>query len=84
MVSARSRTALLGLLASLAVSLVLWAVFGVPAFLVVVPFVPFVFRRDDRPPVRECPVCGYRTRDPEFDHCPRDGHRLDEHSHGPD
>ncbi len=84
MVSARSRTALLGLLASLAVSLVLWAVFGVPAFLVVVPFVPFVFRRDDRPPARECPVCGYRTRDPEFDHCPRDGHRLDEHSDGPD
>ena len=82
MVSARSRTALFGLLASLAVSLVLWVVFGVPAFLVVVPFVPFLFRRGDQPPVRGCPVCGYRTRDPGFDHCPRDGHRLDEDSNG--
>ncbi len=78
MVSARSRTALLGFLASLALSVVLWVVFGVPAFLVVVPFVPFLFRRGQRPPVRECPVCGFQARDPEFEHCPRDGHRLEE------
>jgi hypothetical protein len=77
MVSARSTTALLGLVASLALSVVLWVVFGVPAFLAVVPFVPFVFRRGDCSPVRECPVCGFRTRDPEFEHCPRDGHRLE-------
>ena len=78
MVSARSATALVGLLASLAVSLVLWYVFDVPAFLLVVPFVPFLFRRDDRPPARECPACGYRTHDPEYTHCPRDGNRLEE------
>jgi hypothetical protein len=65
MVSARSATALVGLVASLAVSLALW-------------FVPFLFRREDRPPVRECPVCGFRTRDEGYEYCPRDGHRLEE------
>lgn len=78
MVSARSTTALVGLLASLAVSIVLWIVFDVPAFLVVVPFVPFLFRRGERRPPRECPVCGFRTRDEAFEYCPRDGHRLEE------
>ncbi len=78
MVSARSRTALLGFLASLAVSVLLWIGFGVPAFLVVIPFVPFLFRREKRLPAQECPVCGFRTRDPEFEYCPRDGHQLEE------
>jgi hypothetical protein len=77
MVSARSATAVVGLLASLGVSVVLWVAFDVPAFLVVVPFVPFLFRRGERPPVRECPVCGFRTRDRDHDYCPRDGHRLE-------
>lgn len=78
MVSARSATALVGLAASLAVSLALWVWLGIPAFLVVVPFVPFLFRREDRPAVRECPVCGFRTRDEGYEYCPRDGHRLEE------
>jgi hypothetical protein len=78
MVSARSATALVGLLLSLAASVVLWVAFDIPAFLVVVPFVPFLLRRGERPPVRECPVCGFRTRDPDHDFCPRDGHRLEE------
>jgi len=77
MVSARSRTAVLGLLASLALSVALWVGFGVPAFLVVVPFIPFLFRREDRPPVCECPVCGFQTREEDFEFCPRDGHRLE-------
>jgi hypothetical protein len=47
-------------------------------FFLFVPFVPFLFRgARERPPVRECPVCGFRTRDPEYDYCPRDGHRLE-------
>lgn len=78
MVSARSATALFGFLASLAVSVVLWFWLEIPAFLVVVPFVPFLFRRDEQPPVRECPVCGFRTRDEGYEYCPRDGHRLEE------
>jgi hypothetical protein len=78
MVSARSATALVGLLVSLAASVVVWFAFGVPAFLVVFPFVPFLFRGRERPPVRECPVCGFRTRDRDYEYCPRDGHRLEE------
>jgi hypothetical protein len=78
MVSARSATALVGFLVSLALSVALWFWFEIPAFLIVVPFVPFLFRREDRPPVRECPVCGFRTRDEDYNYCPRDGHRLEQ------
>ncbi|MFB6071586.1 MAG: hypothetical protein ABEJ88_01310 [Halobacterium sp.] len=79
MVSARAATALAGVLASLAVSFVLWQVFGVPLFFLAVPFVPFLFRKrsDQRPPVRECSECGFRTRDPDFEYCPRDGTELE-------
>lgn len=81
MVSARVATAAAGVLASLAVSFVLWHVFGVGVFFLAVPFVPLLFRRrfeDSEPPVHECPECGFRTRDAEFDYCPRDGTRLQE------
>ena len=77
MVSSRTATAVAGLLLSLAVSLVLWWQFDTFLFFLVVPFVPFLFRSQERPPVRECPVCGFRTRNEEYDYCPRDGHRLD-------
>ncbi|MFC3476906.1 hypothetical protein [Halobacterium litoreum] len=78
MVSARTATAAVGVLASLAVSVVLWQVFDVALFFLAVPFVPFLFRsRDDRPSVRECPACGFRTRDAGFDYCPRDGTELE-------
>jgi len=30
----------------------------------------------DAVPVRECPACDFRSRDPEYDYCPRDGRRL--------
>ncbi|MFB6269177.1 MAG: hypothetical protein ABEH83_04480 [Halobacterium sp.] len=81
MVSARLATAAVGVVASLAVSVLLWKVYGVPLFFLAVPFVPFLFRgleSDSRPPVSECPECGFRTRDPEFAYCPRDGTRLEE------
>jgi len=78
MVSARAATAAVGVLASLAVSVVVWQVFDVALFFLAVPFVPFLFRgRGDRPPVRECPECGFRTRDDGFDFCPRDGTELE-------
>jgi hypothetical protein len=79
MVDSRLATAAVGLLASLAVSVALWLYFDTFLFFLLVPFVPFLFGRGERaaPPVRECPVCGFRTRDEEFDYCPRDGHRLE-------
>ena len=80
----RSRllTAAVGLLASLLVSVAAYVYFD--TLLLFLPLVPFLFRGlgDDgsaatEPSVRECPRCGYRTRNPEHDHCPRDGARLD-------
>jgi len=82
-VSSRAATAVAGLLVSLAVSAALWHYFDSLLFFLFVPFVPFLFRRaggadtDGRPEVAECPVCGYRTADPEHDYCPRDGTRLE-------
>lgn len=82
MVSSRVLTALAGLVASIVLSVVLWRVFGTPFFFLFVPFVPFLLRgrgdEEARPPVRSCPACGFETRDPRFDYCPRDGTRLDE------
>jgi hypothetical protein len=74
-VRARTATAVAGLLASLAVSALLWWYFDTLLVFLLVPFVPFLFRsRDD---VRECPVCGFRTREETHEYCPRDGHRLE-------
>lgn len=79
MLSSRTATALAGLVASLAVSVLLWWYFESLLVFLVVPFVPFLFRdgNGERPPVRECPRCGFRTRSPEYEYCPRDGTRLE-------
>lgn len=79
MLSARTATAVVGLLASLALTVALWWYFETLLVFLFVPFVPFLFRsrESDQPPVRECPVCGFQTRTEEFEYCPRDGHRLD-------
>jgi hypothetical protein len=78
MVGARTLTAVVGIAVSLAVSVAVWYYFDSLLLFLFVPFVPFLFRgRGERPPVRECPVCGFRTRDPEVDYCPRDGTRLE-------
>ncbi|MXR19427.1 hypothetical protein [Halobacterium bonnevillei] len=79
MVSSRVATAAAGVLASLLVSVVVWKVFGVGLFFLAVPFVPLLFRErssDSEPTVHECPECGFRTRTPDFEYCPRDGTRL--------
>lgn len=76
---ARVATAIAGLVASVLLSVVAWVYFDLPAFLVFLPFVPFLFRRGsdaESPSVRECPVCDFRTRDPNYEYCPRDGERL--------
>ncbi|MFC7167681.1 hypothetical protein [Halospeciosus flavus] len=81
MVSSRTATALVGLLASLAISVVAWVYFDTLFLFLFVPFIPFLLSRGgetpEQPPVRECPTCGFRTRDPNYDYCPRDGTELD-------
>jgi hypothetical protein len=84
MVGSRAATAAVGLLASLAISVVAWVYFDSLLLFLFVPFVPFLFRGfggDERaqetPSVKECPTCGFQTADDEFDYCPRDGRRLD-------
>ena len=67
-----------GLLGSLLLSVAAYVYFDTLLLFLFVPFVPFLFRRStDRPPVRRCPTCGFRTRSPEFDYCPRDGTELE-------
>lgn len=85
MAGSRALTALAGLLVSLAVSALIYLQTGSLLLFLFVPFVPFLFssslRRDDdddRPPVKACPQCEFRTREPGFDYCPRDGRRLRE------
>lgn len=80
MVSSRTATAAVGVLVSLVVSVAAWVYFDTLLLFLVVPFVPFLFRRGrtgGRPPVERCPVCGFETREPSFTHCPRDGTPLE-------
>ena len=74
----RLATAITGLLVSLLISLVVWEMFGFPFLFLFVPIVPFLFRRGSTtaPTPRQCPECGFTTRDPEFSYCPRDGTAL--------
>lgn len=80
MVGTRGLVALLGLGLSAALSAALWYVFDVPFVLLFLPFVPFFFLRRrgvaDATPKKRCPACGYETRNPSYDYCPRDGTRL--------
>jgi hypothetical protein len=82
MVGSRTLTALVGIVASLALSALLYAYTDSLLFFLFVPFIPFLFARRDegtnRPPVRECSRCEFTTRNPEFEYCPRDGSRLHE------
>lgn len=79
----RLGTALIGLSVGLAVSLAAWVYFDTFLLFLFLPFVPFFFRRGGRATApaadrsrRRCPQCGFETREPEFEYCPRDGTRL--------
>lgn len=86
MFGSRSLTALAGLIVSIALSVLLWLYFQTLLVFLFLPFVPFLFRglsdagtdRTSQPPARECPQCGFRSTDPGYEYCPRDGRRLDE------
>lgn len=73
----RSATATVAVIASLAISIAIAAYLDSFVFFLFVPFVPFLFSdRDEGEEIRECPVCGFRTRDGTYDYCPRDGEEL--------
>jgi hypothetical protein len=77
MVSSRTATALVGLAASVLVSVAGWVYFDTLLFFLVVPFVPVLFRRrGEEPTAKRCPACGFETREASFSHCPRDGTPL--------
>lgn len=80
MVGSRTLTAAVGVVASVAVSVLAYVYLDTLAVFLVVPFVPFLFRRGERdpPPTRRCPECGFGSRDPDVRYCPRDGTALGE------
>lgn len=82
MVRSRTVTAIAGIVASLLVSAAAWYLFDTALFFLLVPFVPFLFRRKagrdaSTSDVSTCPVCGFRTRNMTFEYCPRDGTELE-------
>ena len=84
MVGSRTATALVGLVASLVITVAAWQVFDTRFVFFVLPFVPFLFRRrggtgtgPSTASVRTCPNCGFRNENEEFTHCPRDGTPLE-------
>jgi hypothetical protein len=74
-------TAAAGLLASVLLSAAAYVYFDTLLLFLFVPFIPFLFRgRSNRPPVRRCPECGFQSRSPDVEYCPRDGTQLVEKS----
>jgi hypothetical protein len=82
MVNSRTLTAAAGLAIGLVISVVAYVQYDTLLVLFVLPFVPILFRNraenEVDSAVKECPVCAFRTTDPAFTYCPRDGHRLEE------
>lgn len=74
MVGSRTATAAVGL----AVSVGAWYYFDTLIAFLLLPFVPVLFGRgDDGASRRECPACGFTSRDPSVEYCPHDGTHLD-------
>ncbi|WP_440769085.1 hypothetical protein [Natronorubrum sp. DTA28] len=70
-------------------SVAAWVYFETVLFFLFLPFVPFVFgwgrsngtdERSRQRTAKRCPACSFRTTDPSFEYCPRDGRRLREES----
>lgn len=70
-------TASVGILASIAISVLAWQYFDTFLLFLLIPFVPFLFggRSSSR---KRCPRCGFETTSEAFEYCPRDGTRLNE------
>lgn len=85
MARSRTFTAIAGLVLGLVVSVAAWIVLETLLLFLFLPFVPVVMgwgRGDetdsDTESVKQCPSCSFRSTDPTFDYCPRDGRRLRE------
>ena len=78
MVGSRTFTALVGLAASVAISVVAYVHLDTLFVFLFLPFVPLLFggRRDHGGAARTCPQCGFTTRSSEARYCPRDGTEL--------
>nr|WP_227779147.1 hypothetical protein [Haladaptatus pallidirubidus] len=78
MVRSRTVTALIGVIASLLISALLWWYFDSFVFFLFVPFIPFFFRSAEPDlQTRRCPTCGFQTTNDAYDYCPRDGMKLE-------
>ena len=77
MVDTRWFTALVGLVASVAISVLAWLYFDTFLLFLLIPFVPLLLGRGSRPERKRCPRCGFETDREGFDYCPRDGSRLE-------
>lgn len=74
---ARWLTVLVGLVASVAISVLAWVYLDTFLLFLLIPFVPLLFGRRSRPETRRCPRCGFETEREAFEYCPRDGIRLE-------
>ena len=75
----RTVAALVGVVASLLASYLLWRYFHSAVFFLFVPFVPLLLRgrTNATESVRTCPTCGYQSRRDDVRYCPHDGSRLE-------
>lgn len=78
MVRSRVATAAVGVVGSLALSVLLWWYTGSLLVFLFVPFVPFLFGTSGSAErTLACPACGFRTTNPGYEYCPRDGRKLE-------
>ncbi|WP_435193972.1 hypothetical protein [Natronomonas sp. EA1] len=71
----RTVVAVVGIVASLAVSVAIYLATGQLFAFLVVPFVPLLLSRGRERETRVCPTCGFETAKG-YDYCPRDGTEL--------
>lgn len=70
---------MLGLVMSVAVSVIAWWYFNTFLLFLLVPFVPILYRqRRTSQSGTTCPTCGFQSADPSVNFCPHDGEKLQE------
>lgn len=75
----RLQIAIGGLILSVSISILAWMYWQTLLLFLVIPLVPlfaYSIGQKPAPAKKACPVCRFRTTDPSYEYCPRDGHRL--------